>query len=40
VLLIAGGIGITPIRSMVEHMRGDVVVLYRAGHRRRPDFQA
>jgi predicted ferric reductase len=30
VLLIAGGIGITPIRSMVERMRGDVVVLYRA----------
>src|SRR5262249_62046917 len=30
VLLIAGGIGITPIRSMVEQMRGDVVVLYRA----------
>ena len=30
VLLIAGGIGITPIRSMVERMRGDVVVIYRA----------
>jgi predicted ferric reductase len=30
VLLIAGGIGITPIRAMVERMRGDVVVLYRA----------
>jgi predicted ferric reductase len=30
VLLIAGGIGITPIRSMVDRMRGDVVVLYRA----------
>ena len=29
-LLIAGGIGITPIRSMVERMRGDVVVIYRA----------
>ena len=29
VLLIAGGIGITPIRSLVERMRGDVVVLYR-----------
>ena len=27
VLLIAGGIGITPIRSMVERMRGDVVVV-------------
>src|SRR4029079_12569946 len=30
VLLIAGGIGITPIRAMVERMRGDVVVVYRA----------
>jgi predicted ferric reductase len=30
VLLIAGGIGITPIRSMIERMRGDVVVVYRA----------
>jgi ferredoxin-NADP reductase len=30
VLLIAGGIGITPIRSMVERMRGDVLVVYRA----------
>ena len=28
-LLIAGGIGITPIRSMVERMRGDVVVVHR-----------
>jgi ferredoxin-NADP reductase len=30
VLLIAGGIGITPIRAMVESMRGDVIVVYRA----------
>jgi predicted ferric reductase len=30
VLLIAGGIGITPIRSMVERMRGDLVVVFRA----------
>ena len=29
-LLIAGGIGITPIRAMLERVRGDVVVLYRA----------
>ena len=30
VLLIAGGIGITPIRSLIDRMRGDVVVVYRA----------
>ena len=36
VLLIAGGIGITPIRSMVERMRGDVVVVYRAVAEDRP----
>jgi len=30
VLLIAGGIGITPVRSLVERMRGDVIVVYRA----------
>jgi predicted ferric reductase len=29
-LLIAGGIGITPVRALLETMRGDVVVLYRA----------
>jgi NAD(P)H-flavin reductase len=29
VLLVARGIGITPIRAMVERMRGDVVVIYR-----------
>jgi predicted ferric reductase len=29
VLLIAGGIGITPIRALMEDMRGDVVVVYR-----------
>jgi predicted ferric reductase len=29
VLLLAGGIGITPIRSLVEGMRGDVVLVYR-----------
>jgi predicted ferric reductase len=28
-LLIAGGIGITPIRTLLEEMRGDIVVLYR-----------
>src|SRR5207244_7037305 len=26
---IAGGIGITPIRALLEEMRGDLVVLYR-----------
>jgi predicted ferric reductase len=30
VALIAGGIGITPIRALLERMRGDVVVIYRA----------
>ena len=30
VLLVAGGIGITPIRSLVERMRGDLVLVYRA----------
>ena len=29
-LLIAGGIGITPVRALVEEMDGDIVVLYRA----------
>jgi ferredoxin-NADP reductase len=28
-LLIAGGIGITPVRALLERMDGDVVVLYR-----------
>jgi len=30
VVLIAGGIGITPVRALLETMRGDLVVLYRA----------
>lgn len=30
VLLVGGGIGITPVRSLVERMRGDVVLVYRA----------
>ncbi|HVP02595.1 MAG TPA: ferredoxin reductase family protein [Solirubrobacteraceae bacterium] len=30
VLLIAGGIGITPVRALLEAIPGDVVVLYRA----------
>ncbi|MGZ8716064.1 MAG: ferredoxin reductase family protein [Gaiellaceae bacterium] len=29
VLLIAGGIGITPVRALLQQMRGDVVVVYR-----------
>jgi len=29
VVLIAGGIGVTPVRALLEEVRGDVVVLYR-----------
>ena len=29
VLLIAGGIGVTPVRALMEELRGDVTVLYR-----------
>ena len=29
--LIAGGVGITPIRALLEDMPGEVVVIYRAG---------
>jgi predicted ferric reductase len=29
VLLVAGGIGITPVRALIEVMEGDVIVLYR-----------
>jgi predicted ferric reductase len=29
-VLIAGGIGITPVRALLETMRGDIVVVYRA----------
>ena len=29
ILLIAGGIGITPIRALMEEVRGDAIVLYR-----------
>ena len=29
VVLIAGGIGITPVRALLEEMSGDVIVLYR-----------
>ena len=32
VLLVAGGIGITPIRALLEQVRGDAVVLYRVVH--------
>jgi predicted ferric reductase len=32
-LLIAGGIGITPVRALVERMDGDLVVLYRVASR-------
>jgi ferredoxin-NADP reductase len=29
VLLVAGGIGITPIRALMDEMEGDIIVLYR-----------
>jgi predicted ferric reductase len=29
VLLVAGGIGITPIRALLEELRGDIIVVYR-----------
>jgi predicted ferric reductase len=32
IVLIAGGIGITPIRALLEQMSGDVIVLYRVVH--------
>ena len=32
VLLVAGGIGITPIRALLEQVRGDAVALYRVVH--------
>src|SRR5206468_4705463 len=32
VLLVAGGIGITPIRALLEQVRGDAVVVYRVAH--------
>lgn len=31
-LLVAGGIGITPIRALLEEMEGDLVLLYRVNH--------
>src|SRR5579862_3868796 len=30
VLLVAGGIGITPLRALVEGMTGDIILIYRA----------
>jgi ferredoxin-NADP reductase len=32
ILLVAGGIGITPIRALLEQVHGDAVVLYRVVH--------
>jgi predicted ferric reductase len=40
VVLIAGGIGITPIRALVEELTGDVVVLYRVLHEDELIFRA
>ncbi|MBV8562157.1 MAG: oxidoreductase [Actinobacteria bacterium] len=31
-LLVAGGIGVTPVRALLEQLRGDVIVLYRVVH--------
>ena len=39
VLLVAGGIGITPIRALIEEMEGDIIVLYRVMAERRPHLQ-
>ena len=39
-VLIAGGIGITPIRALLERMHGDAVVLYRVVSDRRPRSSA
>jgi len=33
VLLIAGGIGITPVRALLEEMEGDLIAVYRAAFR-------
>ena len=32
VLLVAGGIGITPVRALLERMEGDIVAIYRVIH--------
>ena len=32
--LIAGGVGITPIRALLEDMPGDIAVVYRASRER------
>jgi ferredoxin-NADP reductase len=40
VALIAGGIGITPIRALAEEMEGDVVLIYRALHEQDLVFRA
>jgi len=40
VALIAGGIGITPIRALVEEMAGDLVLIYRVLHQRDLVFRA
>jgi ferredoxin-NADP reductase len=34
VVLIAGGVGITPIRALLEELQGDVTLVYRAGKAR------
>jgi ferredoxin-NADP reductase len=40
VALIAGGIGITPVRALLEHMSGDIVAVYRVLHEEDVIFRA
>jgi ferredoxin-NADP reductase len=39
VAFIAGGVGITPVRALLEDVRGDVVVVYRVAHARDAIFR-
>jgi ferredoxin-NADP reductase len=39
VAFIAGGVGITPVRALLEEVRGDVVVIHRLMHAREAIFR-